>query len=210
MQRIVVFISGRGSNLACLADACTSGLCAAKIIAVISDRHNIPGLDVALQKKLPIIVVDRKMYKTNELFEQAMVNYLEPLQPDWLVLAGFMRVLGTTFLSKFREKLVNIHPSLLPSFIGLDTHRRALLSGVRWHGATVHFVNENLDGGPIIAQAAVPVYLNDTVDNLAARVLKAEHRLLTGVMSFCVQGKIYLENNIVKYDQSLIGTAMSW
>lgn len=210
MQKIVVFISGRGTNLSYLVDFCERGFCAAKVVAVISDRPDAPGLNIALQKKIPIIVVDRRLYPVCEAFDYIVEQKLDILQPNWLVLAGFMKRLGARFVKKYEGKLINIHPSLLPSFPGLDTHHRALLAGVKWHGATVHFVNEELDAGSIIAQTVVPVYLHDTVDTLQARVLSAEHNLLPKIISLCVEGKITLDNGDVKYDRSLIENSMSY
>lgn len=210
MRKIVVFISGRGSNLSSLTEACERGTCLAEIVAVISDKPNVLGLEIANQKNIPALVVNRKLYQNSDEFDKALEERLDVYKPDWIVLAGFMRVLGKHFVKKYRGKLVNIHPSLLPSFSGLDTHRRALLAGVKWHGATVHFVSEGLDEGPIIAQIAVPVYLYDTVESLGMRVLQAEHKLLPGVMSFCVQGKIYLGTDSVIYDYSIMNNAMAW
>jgi len=171
MKSYAILISGRGSNMQALIEADLPGACA----AVISNRPDAAGLAWAAQRGLPTRVVDHKAFPSREAFDAALAAEIEALGAELVLLAGFMRVLGEPFVRRFAGRLVNIHPSLLPAFPGLHTHEAALQAGVRVHGCTVHFVTPTLDCGPIIAQAAVPVLPGDTVDALAARVLRQEH-----------------------------------
>jgi phosphoribosylglycinamide formyltransferase-1 len=171
MKRYVILISGRGSNMQALIDANLPGTCA----AVISNRPAAAGLAWAAARDVPTRVVDHKAYPSREAFDAALAAEIEALGAELVLLAGFMRVLTESFVRRFEGRLVNIHPSLLPSFPGLHTHEAALQTGVRVHGCTVHFVTPTLDCGPIIAQAVVPVLPGDDADMLAARVLAQEH-----------------------------------
>lgn len=177
MKRIVVLISGRGSNMAAIARAVREVRREAAIVAVISHRPQAPGLDLARSLGLRTEVLDHRDFSTREAFDAALQRMIDRHAPDLVVLAGFMRILTAGFVQHFAGRLVNIHPSLLPAYPGLDTHARALQDGVREHGATVHHVTDALDGGPIIAQARVPVLAGDTVQSLAERVQAAEHEL---------------------------------
>ncbi len=175
--KIAVLISGRGSNMGALARACMNPQFPAEIVMVLSNRPHVAGLDLAREHNLPIRVVDHKDYETRGDHEAAITEVLESAGVELICMAGYMRILEDGFISRWRGQLINIHPSLLPSFRGVNTHERALERGVRIHGCTVHFVNAELDGGPIVAQAAVPVMPHDNADMLSARVLEMEHKL---------------------------------
>ena len=173
-----VLVSGRGSNLQAILDAIAAGRLDARVMAVVSDKVDAPALRRAQENKIPALTVERKAFSNQEAFERAIVDTLKKHEVELVVLAGFMRVLGSTFIREFSGRIVNIHPSLLPSFPGLHAQRQALTHGVKVSGCTVHYVDETLDGGPIIAQIAVPVLPGDTEETLSERILKEEHRLL--------------------------------
>ena len=189
MKNIVILISGRGSNMEAIVRAQIPG---ARIVAVISNRPDAGGLEFAARHGIAARVVDHKAYPTREAFDAALAELIDALSPDLVVLAGFMRVLTDAFVSRYAGRLLNIHPSLLPSFPGLHTHRRALEAGVRVHGTTVHFVTPTLDCGPVVIQAAVPVLAGDDEDSLAARVLVQEHRIYPQAVRWCVEGRLQL------------------
>jgi phosphoribosylglycinamide formyltransferase-1 len=176
-KRIAVLISGRGSNLQALAKAAAEPNYPAQIVTVISNRPEAPGLAWAKAQGLHTIAIDHKSFQSRENFEAALQQALDTADVELVVLAGFMRLMTPGFINRWRDRMINIHPSLLPSFKGLDTHARALAADVKLAGCTVHFVRYETDTGPIIAQAAVPVLSNDTPTALAERVLQAEHRL---------------------------------
>ncbi|MEO1767150.1 phosphoribosylglycinamide formyltransferase [Thiobacter aerophilum] len=188
MKSLVVLISGRGSNLRAILDA---GL-PARIAAVISNNPGAAGFAFARERNIVTRVVDHRGHARREDFDGALQATIDEYAPDLVVLAGFMRVLTPAFVTHYQGRLINIHPSLLPLFPGLDTHRRALAAGVRIHGCTVHFVTPTVDHGPIIAQAAVPVREDDTPEVLAARVLEQEHRLYPQVIRWFLEGRIHL------------------
>jgi len=181
-RKIGVLVSGRGSNLQAMIDACAVGELNAKITVVISDKPDAPALRRVEGTSTAAVVVERKSYQTAEEFDSAVASVLEEHGVEIVVLAGFMRVLGPGFIHRFRDRVINIHPSLLPSFPGLNAQRQALLHGVKITGCSVHLVNETLDGGPILAQTAVPVLPDDTEESLSARILKEEHKLLVKVL----------------------------
>jgi phosphoribosylglycinamide formyltransferase-1 len=176
--RIGVLVSGRGSNLQAILDAAAEGGLDAEVALVVSDRPDAPALCRAGERGVESRVVERKDFPNAEAFENAMAGALEERGVELVVLAGFMRVLGLAFVRRFEGRIVNIHPSLLPSFPGLHAQRQALRHGVKIAGCTVHLVDETLDGGPILAQAAVPVLEDDTEESLSERILKEEHKLL--------------------------------
>ena len=177
-QRVAVLISGRGSNMASLIEAAKADDYPAEIVLVVSNRPDAPGLTHARNHGIATAVVDHTRYgKDREAFERALQDVLVAHRIDLVCLAGFMRLLTPWFVGQWPERMLNIHPALLPAFKGLHTHERALAAGVKTHGATVHFVSAEMDSGPIIAQAEVPVLDGDTPDTLAARVLEAEHRI---------------------------------
>ena len=174
---VVVLISGRGSNLQALIDAVNTGRLPAEIRAVISNNADAPGLARARQAGIPTHVISHRDFANRDQFDYALMQRIDAYAPRVVVLAGFLRILGKDFIDHYAGRLLNIHPSLLPEFPGLDTHARALQSGARQHGASVHFVTHDMDSGPVIVQAAVPVLPGDTPEILAERVLKEEHRI---------------------------------
>jgi phosphoribosylglycinamide formyltransferase-1 len=188
MKSIVILISGRGSNMEAIVNAALP----VEIRAVISNRPDAKGLLFAASRGIATEVVDHKAFVAREIFDAALANAIARHQPDVIVLAGFMRVLTDAFFSQFANRIVNIHPSLLPAFPGLHTHRQALAAGVKLHGATVHFVTPTLDHGPIIAQAAVPVMQGDTEATLAARVLMQEHRIYPMALKWLVEDRLQI------------------
>jgi phosphoribosylglycinamide formyltransferase 1 len=187
-KRIVILISGRGSNMEALLEA---GL-PARVAAVISNNPHAKGLDTAQKRGIETAVVDHRAFADRAAFDGALAAEIDRHRPDLVVLAGFMRILTEPFIERYRGRLINIHPSLLPEFPGLDTHRRALAAGAKTHGCTVHFVTPVVDGGPIIAQAAVAVEPGDTEQRLAARVLAEEHRVYPRVVREFLEGRVRL------------------
>jgi phosphoribosylglycinamide formyltransferase-1 len=187
-KRIVVLISGRGSNMEALLDARVP----ATFAAVISNVPGAGGLAIAKAHGVSTAVVDHKMYPDRDAFDAALRDAIDSFDPDLVVLAGFMRVLTDATVRHYAARMLNIHPSLLPAFPGLHTHRRALDAGVRVHGCTVHFVTPELDHGPIVIQAAVPVQADDTEDVLAARVLAQEHRVYPQAVSWFCENRLSL------------------
>ncbi|BBO60267.1 phosphoribosylglycinamide formyltransferase [Mycoavidus sp. B2-EB] len=193
MKKIVILISGRGSNMEAIVRACEMQRWPARIAAVIASRADAKGLLFARAHGIATVVVEAKNDPERESFEAALVAALDSFTPDLIVLAGFMRVLTATFIERYANRILNIHPSLLPSFRGLNTHQRALDAGIKVHGATAHFVNAQLDGGPIIAQSVVPVLAGDDEATLAARVLASEHILYPRVVCWFIEDRLTLE-----------------
>jgi phosphoribosylglycinamide formyltransferase 1 len=187
MSRVVVLISGRGSNMQALIAA---GI---PLTAVISNRPDAAGLAIARSAGVAAETVDHRRFPDRASFDAALAARIDHHMPDLIVLAGFMRILGADFVNRYAGRLMNIHPSLLPAFTGLDTHRRALEAGCKIHGCTVHLVTPELDHGPIIAQAAVPVLDDDDEDSLAARVLAQEHRLLPAAVRWYLAGRLCVD-----------------
>ncbi len=188
MKNIVILISGRGSNLQALLKARLP----CRIAAVISNRADAEGLAIAKMHGIPTEVVAHRDYMDRDSFDTALAKIIDGYQPDIIALAGFMRILTATFVTRYHGRLINIHPSLLPAYSGLDTHARALRDGVKIHGCTVHFVTPDLDHGPIIIQAAVPVLRDDTEQALAARVLREEHRIYAQAIRWLCKDKVIL------------------
>jgi phosphoribosylglycinamide formyltransferase 1 len=188
MKNIVILISGRGSNMQALLEAKLP----CRIAAVISNRADADGLSTAKAHGIPTAVVEHRDYADRDSFDAALARKIDIYHPDFVALAGFMRILTPGFVAHYHGKLINIHPSLLPAYGGLDTHARALRDGVRIHGCTVHFVITDLDHGPIIIQAAVPVTGDDTEQTLAARVLREEHRIYPQAMHWLCTDQIEL------------------
>ena len=174
---IVILISGRGSNMMSIVKAAQDGQLPVKITAIISNRPDAAGLDFAKQAGINTAIIDHKDFDSRESFDQALAKGIDIYSPDLVVLAGFMRILTTEFVEHYTSKLINIHPSLLPKFKGLDTHQRAIDAGEKEHGASVHLVTAELDDGPVVLQARVPILDDDTASTLAARVLEQEHQL---------------------------------
>ena len=194
MKKLVILISGRGSNMEAIVRA---GL-PAQVAAVISDRADATGLKFSAQAGVSSQTVDGQAFASREGFEAALAEAIDRHSPDLIALAGFMRVLGGDFVRRYSGRMINIHPSLLPAFPGLRTHRRALQEGVKLHGCTVHFVTPQVDHGPIIIQAAVPVRAGDTEATLAARVLRQEHRIFPLAIRWFVEGRLVVENGLVR------------
>ena len=193
-MKVGVLLSGRGSNLQALLDARAATW---EVAAAISNVAGAQGLARAEAAGVPALTLPHGDFADREAFEDALDGELRAAGAELVVLAGFMRVLGPRFVDRWRDRSVNIHPSLLPAFRGLDTHRRALEAGVRWHGCTVHFVRAELDAGPIILQAAVPVRPDDTEETLAARVLAREHRVLPMAVGWIAEGRVKVEKERV-------------
>jgi phosphoribosylglycinamide formyltransferase 1 len=191
MKSIVILISGRGSNMEAILRAGVP----VEVRAVISNRPYAKGLALAAARGIKTIALDHTEYKTREAFDDALAKTIDALKPDFIVLAGFLRILSDAFVKRYPKRIVNIHPSLLPAFPGLNTHQRVLDAGVKIHGATVHFVTSDLDHGPIIAQTAVRVTQDDTDDSLATRVLSAEHILYPQVLRWLVEGRVELKSS---------------
>src|SRR4051812_47334780 len=192
MKRVVILISGRGSNMESIVAGGGPGA------AVISNRPEAGGLAFASKRGIPIQVVDHRAHATREAFDLALAAAIDEFRPELVVLAGFMRVLGDGFVKRYEGRMLNIHPSLLPSFPGLHTHRRALEAGVKVHGCTVHFVTRELDLGPIVMQAAVPVLAGDDEAALAARVLAQEHRIYPQSVRWFVDDRLVIESGRVR------------
>ncbi|MGA0583271.1 MAG: phosphoribosylglycinamide formyltransferase [Castellaniella sp.] len=190
--RVAILISGRGSNMQALAETVAAEGLPVDICTVLSNRADAAGLGWARARGLPAEVLAHRDFDSREAFDAALRDRLDALAPDYILLAGFMRVLGADFVRHFDGRIVNIHPSLLPAFPGLHTHEQALAQGVQWHGCTVHFVTPVLDHGPIIAQAAIPVCADDTADSLAARLLPVEHRVYAQTLRWLAQGRVRL------------------
>jgi phosphoribosylglycinamide formyltransferase-1 len=197
MKNIVILISGRGSNMQAIVDAAHEQQWPARIAAVISNRADAAGLQFAAEKGIATAVVANKDYATRAQFDVALQAIIDDYSPDLVVLAGFMRILTNDFVMHYAGRMLNIHPSLLPDFPGLDTHRQALLSGAKVHGVTVHFVTPVLDHGPIVEQAQVPVLEHDTEETLSARVLVQEHCLYPRVIRNFIEGKLLLQHDQV-------------
>jgi phosphoribosylglycinamide formyltransferase-1 len=192
MKSIVILISGRGSNMEAIVKACAAEAWPARIAAVISSRPDAAGLAFASAHGIATAVVDHKAFPSRDAFDAELAQVIDGFAPDVLALAGFMRILGADFTRRYEGRMLNIHPSLLPSFPGLRTHQRALEAGCQFSGATVHFVTAELDHGPIVAQAVVAVQPGDDEASLAARVLKLEHRMYPQALRWLVQGQLSL------------------
>lgn len=198
--RVAVLISGRGSNLQALMEACEEPDCPAEIVAVISNRADAAGLKRAQEAGIPTAVISHKDYDGREAFDAGLDAALTSYAPDLVCLAGFMRILTPGFVRRWEGRVLNIHPSLLPAFKGLETHARALAAGCRFAGCTVHFVAAEVDSGPIVIQAAVPIAPDDTPDSLAERVLIYEHRCYAQALTWFVQGRLLIEGEHVRVE----------
>jgi len=199
MKRIVILISGRGSNMEAIVQACATEGWPARIAAVVSNRPDAAGLAFAQARGIATAVVDHKAHPDRESFDAELARVVNGFSPDVLVLAGFMRILTPGFVRQFEGRMVNVHPSLLPAFTGLNTHRRAIEAGCKVAGATVHFVTAELDHGPIIAQAAVAVLAGDTEATLSARVLSREHLLYPRAVRWLVSDLLRVEAGVVSH-----------
>ena len=198
MLSIVTLISGRGSNFEAIVKTAQKERWPVKFAGVIANHSAAKGLEFARSQGIPVLVVEHKEHATRESFDDALIEKIDELGADLVILAGFMRILTPGFIRHFEGRLINIHPALLPAFPGLHTHERALEAGVQEHGATVHFVTEGVDEGPIICQASVPVREGDNADTLAARVLVAEHQIYPRAVKWFLDGRLRTEGNQVK------------
>lgn len=197
MKKIVILISGRGSNMQSIVHAAKNENWPAQIAAVISNKADAAGLEFAREQGIATAVVASKGVAERAAYDQLLRQQIDHFEPDLVVLAGFMRILSAEFVAHYEGRIMNIHPSLLPSFIGLHTHQQALDAGVKFHGATVHFVTAELDHGPIIAQAVVPVMADDDENTLAARVLQQEHQIYPQAVRSFVEDKLQIQGNRV-------------
>jgi phosphoribosylglycinamide formyltransferase 1 len=189
MKRLVILISGRGSNLKALLDRVAQSGWPIQVAAVISNRPAAQGLEIARSHGVPTVVVDHTAFGSRTDFDQALAQAIDAVTPDLIAMAGFMRILSEAFCRRFQGRLLNVHPSLLPSFTGLETHQQALDAGVCVHGCTVHAVTPDLDHGPILAQAVVPVLPGDTAQSLGERVLEMEHQLYPMAVAAVLSGQ---------------------
>jgi len=191
--RTAILISGRGSNMQALVESCRAPAAPAEIVLVLSNNADAGGLSIAAKAGIATAVVDHRSYRDRAAFDAELDRRLRAADAAFVCLAGFMRLLTSAFVERWRDRVINIHPSLLPAFPGLDTHARALAAGVRFHGCTVHFLRFETDTGPIIVQAAVPVQAADTPDSLAVRVLAQEHRIYPQALAWIAEGRVRIE-----------------
>ncbi|AWI52683.1 phosphoribosylglycinamide formyltransferase [Aquabacterium olei] len=201
MKNIVILISGRGSNMEAIVNACSAEQWPARVAAVISNKPEAGGLAFAAAHGIATAVVDHKAFDSREAFDAELARVIDGFAPDVVVLAGFMRILTPDFVRRFEGRMLNVHPSLLPSFPGLHTHARAIEAGCKLAGATVHFVTAELDHGPIVAQAAVPVRPDDTPEALAARVLAQEHQMYPQAVRWMVEGALKVADGRVTHTE---------
>ena len=199
MKRIVILLSGRGSNLQAIDQACAAEGWPARVVAAISNRPAAQGLAWAAAQGLATFAVDHRQHASREAFDAALAEAIDAHAPDLVLLAGFMRILGDAFVQRYAGRLLNIHPSLLPAFAGLQTHQRAIAAGCKLAGCTVHFVTPTLDHGPIVAQAVVPVLPDDTAETLSDRVLAAEHVIYPRAVRWFVEGQLALDGDRVRH-----------
>jgi len=198
MIRLAVVVSGRGSNLQAIIDSIEAGELPAEVGVVISDRPGVQALKRAERHGIKTVVVNHSDYASEDSFNKALEQELAKAAPDLVVLAGFMRIVGKELVQKYRWRMINIHPALLPAFPGLEAQRQAVEYGVRVSGCTVHFVDEGMDTGPIILQKEVPVYQDDDADTLAGRILAEEHRLLPEAVRLFAEGRLKVEGRRVR------------
>ena len=211
LPRLVILISGSGSNLQSFIDACkqdgSAGKLGAQITAVISNKPDVKGLTRAADANIPNIVVDHRAFDSRDEFDTNLADVIESFTPDLVVLAGFMRILTPQFVNRFVGKLINIHPSLLPAYPGLHTHQRAIEAGDSEAGATVHFVTSELDGGPAILQAKVPVLASDDANSLARRVLAVEHKIYPIAAQWFCSGRLIMQDGRAVLDNEILSTS---
>lgn len=210
-MRIAVLLSGRGSNLKALIDACKADSFPAEIVLAVSNVPDAPGLQHAKNAGIKTLTIDHRDFPDRAAFDNAMDAALKDCAPDLVCLAGFMRILTEWFVNRWRDRMLNIHPALLPAFKGLDAQQQALDAGVKVSGCSVHFVRPGMDEGPIVAQAAVPVLSNDTAKTLSARILVQEHFLYPFAVKLIAQGQVRVENDIaiIDHDGDAEGTLIS-
>jgi len=203
-KRIVVLISGSGTNLQAIIDACNNAQYPGEVVAVGSNKAEAYGLTRASDAGIEGFTLSHKAFDSREAYDLSLIEKIEAYQPDLVVLAGFMRILTPAFVQKFHGKLLNIHPSLLPKYQGLNTHQRAIDAGDKEHGVSVHFVTEELDGGPVILQAKVPVFPEDTADDLAGRVHEQEHRIYPLVVKWFCEERLTMQGDFAVLDSKTL------
>ncbi len=201
--KLGILVSGRGTNLQAIIDAIDNGELNARIAVVLSDKKDAPALERARKQGIEAIGLDPKSFAGKQEYDQALARELENRQIDLVCLAGYMRILGSEFIRKFEGKIINIHPSLLPAFPGLDVQQKAIDHGVKFSGCTVHFVNEEVDGGPIILQAVVPVHDTDDADTLAERILIQEHLIYPRAIQMIIENRLHIDNRKVSHKESV-------
>jgi len=207
---LVVLISGTGSNLQAIIDAINNNQLDADIKAVISNKASAGGLDLAARENITCHVIDHKAFSTRLAFDQAMIKVINACQADLVVLAGFMRILSNEFIDHYQHRLLNIHPSLLPKYKGLNTHQQAIDNKDALHGASVHYVSHELDSGPIVIQAAIPVLASDTAASLAERVLMEEHKIYPVAIKLHTSRRIHFSNNRLQFDGRSLTKPLLW
>ena len=205
MKKIVVLISGSGSNLQAILDACQSSIPNAQVSAVFSNKSDAYGLERAKQSGADSHFIDPKQFNNREDFDTELMKQIDTYQPDVVVLAGYMRILSQPFVAHYSGKMINIHPSLLPKYPGLNTHQRAIDAKDKEHGVSVHFVTEELDGGPVILQAKVPIFADDDIASLSARVQTQEHRIYPLVVKWLVDERLIMKDGKACLDNAELG-----
>lgn len=206
--RIVVLISGNGSNLQAIIDACHEKNYPAEVVAVISNKPDAYGLKRASKANIPTRVIEHKLFPDRKAYDQALMQTIDSYQPDLVVLAGFMRILSDGFVNHYTQRMLNIHPSLLPKYKGLNTHQRVIDAGETHHGASVHFVTASLDDGPVILQSAIEVLPDDTAESLAKRVHQVEHQIYPQAIRWFAESRLNISNNVVYLDNKPVHTHM--
>ncbi len=205
---IVVLLSGNGSNLQAIIDQSQTADCPFTIAAVISNRANAYGLKRAAAADIPQHCIEHGQYASREAFDQAMMHTIDQYQPGLVVLAGFMRILTADFVRHYQGRMLNIHPSLLPKYKGLDTHQRAIDAGDQWHGVSIHFVTEELDGGPVILQSRIEINSDDDADSLASRIHQKEHIIYPMVIAWYATGRLSLQDGQLRFDGQTLHAAL--
>ena len=203
-SRIVVLISGGGTNLQAIIDACSDSNYPAEVVGVISNKADAYGLTRAENSNIAAVSLSHKDFDSRENYDQALISKIDGFNADLIVLAGFMRILTPEFVQHYQGKLLNIHPSLLPKYQGLNTHQRAIDAGDKEHGVSVHFVTEELDGGPVILQAKVPVFEGDNVDDLSARIHEQEHRIYPLVVKWFAEKRLRMQGDTAILDNNIL------
>ena len=209
-KSIVILISGSGTNLQAIINAVKQGQISASIAAVISNRADARGLQRARRENIHTEVIEQNEYPDRTAYDEALIAEIDRHEPDLVVLAGFMRILSDAFISHYHDAILNIHPSLLPEFKGLHTHRRVLESSKQVHGASVHFVSNELDSGPVVIQAEVPVMPGDTENSLAERVLNQEHLIYPLAISWYIEGRLKVNGNTILLDDKVLHEPVQW
>ena len=207
MKRIVILISGSGTNMQAIVEACQAGKVAGKVVAVISNKAAVAGLDKAASADIPTAVLSHRDFASREDYDAELLKLIDSYHPDLVVLAGFMRILTADFTRHYQGRMLNIHPSLLPKYKGINTHQRALDAGDKEHGVSVHFVTEELDGGPVILQATVPIFAGDTAIDLQQRVHTQEHAIYPMVVNWFCNDRLRLTAAGAELDGTLLGPA---